>query len=102
MQTAHSSDKEIAAALRIGLRGLAKAVTVISCCHGGKRYAMTATAVNELSMDPPSMLICVNKSASLYRPLNEGANFCINILQACQVDISAQCSVKARGEDRFA
>ena len=99
---ANSGYQEIAAALRIGLRGLAKAVTVISCCHGGKRYAMTATAVNELSMDPPSMLICVNKSASLYLPLNEGANFCINILQACQADISAQCSVKARGEDRFA
>ncbi len=36
-----------------GLRALAKAVTVISCRHGNTRYAMTATAVNELSMDPP-------------------------------------------------
>src|SRR5690606_5973382 len=32
---------DIAAALKIGLRALAKAVTVISCRHGTKRYAMT-------------------------------------------------------------
>ena len=93
---------EIAAALRMGLRGLAKAVTVISCCHGSTRYAMTATAVNELSMDPPSMLICVNKSASLFAALTDGAHFCINVLHATQADISALCSGKAKGEARFA
>ncbi|HVY80088.1 MAG TPA: flavin reductase family protein [Steroidobacteraceae bacterium] len=93
---------DIAAALKIGLRGLAKAVTVISCCHGSNRYAMTATAVNELSMDPPSMLICVNKSASLFAPLAAGAHFCINVLQANQANISALCSGKAKGEARFA
>jgi flavin reductase (DIM6/NTAB) family NADH-FMN oxidoreductase RutF len=96
-----SGASEIATALRIGLRGLAKAVTVISCRHGGKRYAMTATAVNELSMDPPSMLICVNKSAGLFVPLADGAHFCINILQASQAEISALCSGKVRGEARF-
>jgi flavin reductase (DIM6/NTAB) family NADH-FMN oxidoreductase RutF len=93
---------EIATALRLGLRGLAKAVTVISCRHGSNRYAMTATAVNELSMDPPSMLICVNRRASLFAPLCDGAHFCINILQASQAEISALCSGKARGEARFA
>ena len=101
MEAYSHSISEIATALRTGLRGLAKAVTVISCHHGSTRYAMTATAVNELSMDPPSMLICVNKSASLYAPLADGAHFCINVLQASQADISALCSGKARGEARF-
>ena len=93
---------EIAAALRTGLRGLAKAVTVISCCHDSERYAMTATAVNELSMDPPSMIICVNKTASLYHALAAGADFCINVLHTSQADISTLCSGKAKGEARFA
>lgn len=96
-----TDNADIAAALRVGLRALAKAVTVISCRHGNRRYAMTATAVNELSMDPPSMLICVNKAAGLFTPLTEGANFCINILQASQAEISALCSGKVRGEARF-
>ena len=93
---------EIAKALRDGLRSLAKAVAVISCEHNGVRYAMTATAISELSMDPPSMLVCVNKTASLYEPLSEGAHFCINILCSEQSEISNLCSGKAKGESRFA
>lgn len=93
---------DIAAALRKGLRSLAKAVVVITCRHGGERYAMTATAVSELSMDPPSMLICVNKSASLFEPLSQGADFCINILTADRSEISTLCSGREKGEARFA
>lgn len=93
---------ETAAALKQCLRSLAKAVAVITCQHEGQRYAMTATAVSELSMDPPSMLICVNKTASLYAPLSQGADFCINILRASQSEISNLCSGKVKGEARFA
>lgn len=92
----------VAASLRKGLRSLAKAVVVITCQHGGQRHAMTATAVSELSMDPPSMLICVNKTASLFEPLTQGADFCINILGAHQADISSLCAGKEKGEARFA
>lgn len=92
----------VAAALRRGLRSLAKAVVVITCRHEGRRHAMTATAVSELSMDPPSMLICVNKTASLFAPLSQGADFCINILAAHQSDISTLCAGREKGEARFA
>ncbi|MCW2365372.1 flavin reductase (DIM6/NTAB) family NADH-FMN oxidoreductase RutF [Sphingobium sp. B7D2B] len=92
----------VAISLREGLRRLAKAVVVITCRHNGIRYAMAATAVSELSMDPPSLLICVNRSASLYLPLSEGADFCVNILHSDHADISAACAGKARGEERFA
>jgi flavin reductase (DIM6/NTAB) family NADH-FMN oxidoreductase RutF len=92
----------IAEQLRGGLRRLGKAVVVITARHEGRRWAMTATAVSELSMDPPSLLVCVNKSASMYGPLTEGANFCVNILHADQVDVSNAGSGGARGEARFA
>lgn len=98
-----ATDKaDIATALRKGLRSLAKAVVVITCRHQGQRFAMTATAVSELSMDPPSMLICVNRSASLFAPLSEGADFCINILTARQLEISSLCAGREKGEARFA
>lgn len=92
----------VALRLREGLRRLAKAVVVITCRHEGQRFAMAATAVSELSMDPPSLLICVNREASLYRPLSEGADFCVNILHSEHEEISAACSGKVRGEERFA
>jgi flavin reductase (DIM6/NTAB) family NADH-FMN oxidoreductase RutF len=91
----------VALQLREGLRRLAKAVVVITCRHEGQRYAMAATAVSELSMDPPSLLICVNRTASLHLPLSQGADFCVNILHSDHEEISAACSGKVRGEARF-
>jgi flavin reductase (DIM6/NTAB) family NADH-FMN oxidoreductase RutF len=91
-----------AAGLRMALRRLAKAVVVITCVHDGRRYAMAATAVSEISMDPPTMLICINRTASIHEPLAAGADFCLNILHSGQADISANCSGKAKGDARFA
>jgi len=87
--------------MRQALRRLAKAVVVITARHGGQRFAMSATAVSELSIDPPSMLVCVNRSASIYAPLREGANFGLNILHASHEVISRACSGDKKGEERF-
>ncbi|NML08438.1 flavin reductase family protein [Sphingomonas sp. G-3-2-10] len=86
---------------REALRRLAKAVVVITSRHDGTRFAMAATAVNELSMDPPSMLACVNRSASLHPPLDAGAAFCINILHLEQEEVARACGGLMKGEDRF-
>ncbi|MDT8760195.1 flavin reductase family protein [Sphingomonas psychrotolerans] len=94
--------RDVAEQLRAGLRRLGKAVVVITCRYEERRWAMTATAVSELSMDPPSLLVCVNKSASLHGPLTAGANFCVNILHADHLHVSQACSGKAKGEARFA
>lgn len=99
---AQTATLSVADQLKAGLRRLGKAVVVITAWHAEKRWAMTATAVSELSMDPPSLLVCVNKTASLYAPLAAGAHFCVNILHADQVSVSQTCSGKVKGEERFA
>jgi flavin reductase (DIM6/NTAB) family NADH-FMN oxidoreductase RutF len=88
--------------LRDGLRRLAKVVVVIACRWDGRRYAMTATAVSELSMDPPSLLICVNHTASIHEPLMAGVDFSVNILHSSHEAISVLCSGPNKGEARFA
>lgn len=93
--------ENIALQMRDGLRRLAKAVVVITTRHEGQRHAMAATAVSELSMSPPSMLICVNKTASIHPILAAGAPFCINILHAAQMHVSRACSGAMKGEARF-
>lgn len=87
--------------LRAALRRLAKAVAVITTCSDGQRHAMAATAISELSLDPPSMLVCVNRRASLHPILASGAPFAINILHSSHVDISRACGGGAQGEARF-
>ena len=95
------SSMDVASGTRQALRRLAKAVVVITTHYRGQRFAMSATAVSELSIDPPSMLVCVNRSASIYSPLQAGANFGINILHTSHESISRACSGGKKGEARF-
>jgi flavin reductase (DIM6/NTAB) family NADH-FMN oxidoreductase RutF len=79
-----STPADVGSQLRAALRRLAKAVVVVTCKENGSRFAMAATAVSELSMDPPSMLVCVNKTASIFDPLTRVKHFGINILHSSQ------------------
>lgn len=86
---------------RLALRGMAKSVTVITCSHEGQRFAMAATAVDVISLDPPSMFISVNQASSMHRPLSAGVCFAINILTRSQEAVAQACGGGKRGEDRF-
>ncbi len=83
------------------LRRLASSVSVITCRQGGRDFAMTATAVSALSMEPPSMLVCVNRSATFHAALSQADAFAINVLSRAHVIISRACSGEAKGESRF-
>jgi len=62
---------------------------------------MTATAVTTLSMEPPSLLICVNKSAGLYKVLSRGTLFSVNFLTAQQEAVARLCSSTVSRESRI-
>ncbi|WP_299732860.1 flavin reductase family protein [uncultured Endozoicomonas sp.] len=83
------------------MRRLASSVTIISTANGQQRHAMAATAVTSLSMDPPALLVCVNRSTAMHDLLEEGRDFCVNILSREQEAVSVMCGGKAHGEDRF-
>jgi flavin reductase (DIM6/NTAB) family NADH-FMN oxidoreductase RutF len=89
------------AAFRDAMRWSATTVSIISCASGGCRYGMSATAVTSLSVDPPSLLVCVNKSTATHRALSRGGRFCINVLRSCHSHLSQAFSGKLAGEDRF-
>lgn len=92
---------DIAGDFKQALRRLAKAVTVVTSAKDGSRAAMSATAVCEVSLDPPSMLVCINRSASLYALLEQGAPFAVNILHYTSIDIATNCGGALSGEARF-
>ena len=91
----------LAARTRLALRRLASAVAVVTCRDGQRRHAMTATAVTAMSMQPPSMLVCVNRAAAFHAAISRCPEFAINILHRDQVRVSMECGGKAHGEDRF-
>ena len=86
---------------RKAMRALTSAVSIISTAADGRRFGMTATAVCSLSTQPPALLVCVNQSASLHRPMLGAGRFCVNILRGDQDDLARTFSRQAI-EDRFA
>jgi flavin reductase (DIM6/NTAB) family NADH-FMN oxidoreductase RutF len=94
-------NEPLAEQTKLALRRLASAVAVVTCRDGATRHAMTATAVNAMSMQPPSMIACVNHASAFHAAISRAGEFAINILSRSQVEISKGCGGAVRGEDRF-
>lgn len=88
---------------RASMRHLAGAVTVIATGGVGARYGLTATAVCSLSDDPPTLLACVNRSASAHDAIQKQRVFSVNLLADDQHDVAAHFAGRAglKGESRF-
>lgn len=99
--TVAADPDRLAGELRQALRGVAATVAVVSATYAGERYAMAATSFTPLSMAPPSILICVNRASSLYRPLTHGIGFCVNLLSPRHERLARVCGGGDRDE-RFA
>ncbi len=80
MPLAPRSESAVDHAFRLAMRRLAGGVAIATTADGERRYGMTMTAVMSLSMEPPSLVMAVNRTASIYRPLSEGSPFCVNLV----------------------
>lgn len=97
----NDSAETIAAQFRDAMRRLAGGVALVTTFHNGSRHGMTATSVTSLTMTPPSLLACVNRSASLHEPIRQGGLYCVNLLRAHQAELGARFASKPEGEGRF-
>jgi flavin reductase (DIM6/NTAB) family NADH-FMN oxidoreductase RutF len=87
---------------KLAMRRLAATVSIISTGGPqGARYGMTATAITSVSAEPPSLLVCINRNASIHDPLHEVGRFCINVLGAGHEDHCFDFSGRTMGESRF-
>jgi 3-hydroxy-9,10-secoandrosta-1,3,5(10)-triene-9,17-dione monooxygenase reductase component len=70
------------ATLKDAMRRQFGGVSVITAGTGIKRTGLTATSAVSLSVDPPTMIICVNRNASAWPVIRRERHFCVNILEA--------------------
>jgi len=63
--------------------------------------AITVSSVTSISMDPPSLLICINKSSRIHDTIELGSKFCINLLNSNQENLSNICSDEDMYDQRF-
>jgi flavin reductase (DIM6/NTAB) family NADH-FMN oxidoreductase RutF len=86
--------------LRRVMGHFATGVTVITTLSKeGKMHGLTANAISSLSLDPPLLLICVDKKAESYPCFEESKVFTVNILADDQEDISRRFAVS--GGEKF-
>lgn len=94
---AHSVD------FKRGMRQLAASVSIITARHAGQRAGLTATAVTSVCADPPTLLVCVNRSSQTFPLMRDAGRFCVNLLAAEHSEVAARFADAAlHGEHKFA
>ncbi len=74
---------------RSALARFASGVTVVtSVAADGSDHGMTASAFSSLSLDPPLVLVCIQRGNSTYELIEERGSFAVNILARPQQSLS--------------
>jgi flavin reductase (DIM6/NTAB) family NADH-FMN oxidoreductase RutF len=89
---------------RNAMRQLTGGVSVITAGRGKDISGMTVTSVSSLSVDPPALIVGINREASSWPLVKRYGFFGVNILTSDQVDIAERFTGKGglKGADRFA
>ena len=71
----------------------ASGVTVVTTCdERGRDHGMTVSAFSSVSLTPPLVMVCVDRSASMHDLLTPGRRVAVNILAAGQEALSRRFS----------
>lgn len=86
--------------LRNAMGLFATGVTIITTKDAtGKPFGLTANAFSSLSLDPPLLLVCIDKKVDCYACFDESKVFVVNFLARNQEDLSTRFATK--GIEKF-
>jgi flavin reductase (DIM6/NTAB) family NADH-FMN oxidoreductase RutF len=91
-----------AALFKSGMRRLASGVSLVTTILDGRPHGLVATSVCSVSADPPSLLVCVNRSSQSHDPIRDAGIFCINVLSAEDDALAQRFSSPEHRDARFA
>ena len=87
-------------AFRRVLSNFAAGVTVVTTLDRDRQpHGLTATAFTSVSLDPPLVLVCIDKKAETYPHFGPAGVFAVNFLGADQRDVSQHFA--KHGGDKF-
>lgn len=87
---------------RNAMARLGAAVNIITTDGPAGRAGFTASAVCSVTDDPPTLLICLNRNASVYPVFQANGTLCVNVLGAGQQQLSNLFGGKTPMDERFA
>lgn len=74
-------------------------VTVITTSRDGAPVGTTVSALTSLSLDPPLLIVCMNKTSETGRAVKAGGTFAVNMLADSQEALAVRFATK--GDDKF-
>lgn len=83
------------------MAGVATPVSVITSLAGGRPHGTTVSAFASLSMDPPMVLVALDRGSDLLAVVKQSGRFGVNVLGAHQHDL-ALVFAKKGGAGKFA
>jgi flavin reductase len=91
-----------AATFRNAMSRLGAAVNIITTDGPGGKAGFAASAVTSVTDTPPTLLVCLNRSASVFPAFSRNQAVCVNTLRAGQEALSGLFGGKTPVEERFA
>lgn len=89
------------ALFRDAMARLSSAVSIVTTDGPGGRAGFTASAVCSVTDSPPSLLVCLNRAASVYEVFKINGALCVNVLGAGHQDLSNLFGGKTSMRNRF-
>ena len=84
---------------REAMSHFASGLTVVTTRQGGIDHAMTANAFTSVSLDPPLVLVCVEKSARFHQAVALSRYWGASILTGLQADVARWLATRGRPLD---
>ena len=82
------------------MRHFPTGVTVVTSVRNGEPRGVTVSSFASVSVDPPLVLICINREARSYLYISASKIFCVNILSGDQKALAQRFAGKLR-ENQF-
>jgi len=84
---------------KLALSHFASGVTVVTTAHDGRQYGMTVASFASLSLHPPLVLVCIERSVKTHDAIAAAGKYGVSILSSTQTDISSKFA--SRSDDKF-
>jgi flavin reductase (NADH) len=86
------ADFDLPDSFRQAMSEVALAVHVVSTAGQGGEGAMTASSVCSVSVSPPTLLVCVARSARINARIKANGRLCVNALALSHVEVAEACA----------
>ncbi len=103
MSVQKSDGQPVTGSFRASMRLVASSVSLVTARdEAGDWHGMAVTSAGSLSMDPPSMMVAVNRTASIYPVILQTGRFTLNLMDESQAALLEPFARSDMRDQRFA